>query len=362
MFIFATGTGHKARRRAGGAAVEIRSLFLLMLLLACPPATWAATASPILTARAQPRKDKPAVEFFTSVKPVYDVVIRSSATGTLKDIHIIPGDHVTHGEKLARLGGATYDAALASAHAADKAAVKALALARDQLKVARARYPLLVDRGAVDRSKLAVARDRKKAIEAKAALSTVQKHGILTAPVSGTVTRITSNNGERVSPGDRVATIQPASRLWLVGSLYGRDIGRIRPGMRGQFQPASGAPPIPVHVIRMFPRNGGNGLGIGLEPDSPVPHWFSGEGGMVSLDSPSSNEPAVPDSALVLYKGHWWVIRKSNGHLKPVRVVPNGSRNGWTWISAGLRPGTSVVVSNAYLIFHKSFASKYSGD
>lgn len=334
----------------------------LFLLYICPPATLAATPAKISTVKAEPRKGRTGVEFFTSVKSIYNVVVRSSATGTLEDIHLVPGDHVTRGEQLGRLGGTTYNTELASARSSAKSTARALALARDQLKVDKARYPLLVDRGTIDQGKLVVARDRSNALRAKVALSALEKHGIVKSPVNGTVSQLLSSNGDRVTPGDRLLIIQPSSKLWLVGSIYARYTGRLRPGMHGDFQPASGGPSIPVRVVRVFPQGAGNGIGIGLLSVSPAPDWYSGEGGMVSLDSPSSKEPAVPDRALVLYKGHWWVIRKSNGQLKPVQVVPDGSRDGWTWIGAGLQAGTSVVVSEADLIFHKSFAKKYSGD
>ena len=353
---------------ANAAAIGRRNSFkaiipcFFLLLLICPRATFATTLDRVSTAKAEPRTGRSGIEFFTSVKPVYNVVVRSAATGTLKDIHLVPGDHVTRGERLGRLGGTTFDTALASARSSAESAARALALARDQLKVDKARYPLLVDRGAIDQGKLLVARDRSEALKTKAALGALENHGIVTSPVNGTISRLISSNGDRVTPGDRLLIIQPSKKLWLVGSIYARYGERIRPGMTGEFLPASGGPSIPVRVVRVFPRGAGNGMGIGLLSASPDPDWYSGEGGMVSLDSPSRSEPAVPDRALVLYKGHWWVIRKSDGHLKPVRVVPDGSRNGWTWIRAGLETGTSVVISDADLIFHKSFAKKYSGD
>lgn len=364
MLITSIRTSHQPGGYAPGRKrSSVRNIACLLVLVSIISSTaFAAARTRILTAKAELRPGRTYAEFFTSVKPVYDVVVRSSTTGTLQGVHLLPGDHVTRGEKLGRIGGTTYSTALASASSAAKSAARALTLARDQLKVDKARYPLLVDRGTIDQGKARVAHDRTNALKAKDALHALEEHGVLKSPVNGTVSRLTSDNGERVTPGANLLTIQPSSKLWLVGSVYARDLGRIRPGMRGAFHPAGGGPSIPVHVVRIFPRNTGNGIGIGLLPASPATHWFSGEGGMVSLDAPQSNEPAIPDSALILYKGHWLVIRKSNGHLTPVRVVPDGSRNGWTWISAGLKTGASVVTSDADLIFHKSFAKKYSGD
>ena len=349
---------------SGKGSASIRTCTMLFLLLSLAPssAAFAAGSPKVPTARAEPRAGKIAAEFFTSVKAIHDVVIRSAATGILEGFHPRPGDHVTRGERLGYLGGANYAAKLASARAAAETAGKALSLAREQLKVDKARYPLLIDRGALDQGKLKVTRARNTLIHAQETLGALQANGTVTSPVSGTVNHVASSDGERVSPGEKLLTLQPRGRLWLIGSIFAKDIGRVRIGMHGQFHPAGGGTAVPVRVSRIFPRSAGEGLGIGLVAISQSPGWFSGEGGMVTLGTRTGNEPAVPDSALVLDRGQWWVIRDSGGHLEPVRVVPDGSRGGWTWIRSGLKPGTPVVTSGAYLIFHKSFASKYSGD
>lgn len=326
------------------------------------PAAIAADNTPISTVRAEPRARRVAAEFFTSVKPIHDIVIRSAATGILEGFHLRPGDHVRSGELLGHLGGTNYTAKLTSARAAAETAIKALALARDQLKVDEARYPLLIDRDILDRGKLKVTRVRNSLIHARETLGALRASGSLTSPVSGTVSRIASSDGERISTGEKILTLQPKGNLWLVGGIFGKDIGRVRVGMQGKFHPAGGGTAIPVRVSRIFPRSDGDGLGIGLEAISRPPGWFSGEGGMVTLGARANKEPAIPDRALVLDSGHWWVLDDAHGHVEPVRVVPGDSRNGWTWISSGLKPGTTVVSSDAYLIFHKTFAKKYSGD
>ncbi len=335
--------------------------FLLLLILSSK-AAFAGTNPKVSTALAEPRSGKVAAEFFASVKPIHDVELRPATTGILHGFHPRPGDHVKRGERLGYLGGADYAARLASSRAAVKTARKAWIVAQDQLTVDKARFPLLIDRGTLDQGKLKVTRAHNTLIHAQESLGALQANGILTSPATGTISQVASSDGERVSPGETLLTLQPQGRLWLVGSIFAKDIGRVRVGMHGQFQPAGGATAIPIRISRIFPRSGGEGLGIGLEPTSASPSWFSGEGGMVKLATQSDDEPAVPDSALVLDRGHWWVIRDSGGHLKPIQVVPDGSQGGWTWISAGLKPGTAVVVSGAYLIFHKSFATKYSGD
>lgn len=349
-----------------GPVVPARTGLVLAATLLCAGLSFSGTArgrsATIQTRRAEPRPGKPSTELFAIVKPVYDVTLRAAATGRLEDVRVKPGDHVKQGQQLGRLHGTSYAAALASARAAARMARRSLALDADRLKRAKARYPLLTDRSDLDRSQLLVARARDAVVRARSRLQALRKHGLLTAPVNGTVTRVLAGDGTRITPGDKLIEIQPHGNFWLRGTVYAKAMGRIHRGMRGVFVPTTGGAPIHITVARIFPRNDGTGLGIGMEPSATGAHWSSGESGMVTLYSARKDEPAVPDRALVLSNGRWWVLKDVHGHIARVHVTPDGSRGGWTWLRSGVTAGTPVVVSNAYLLFHKSFASKYSGD
>lgn len=321
-----------------------------------------ASAAPRVTTQvAQPRSGRPGYVLFATVAPVQTVVVRAGATGTLANFRVKPGDRVRAGEGLGRIGGPTYAAALASARAALGAARKASALARDRLGAARARYPVLTDRAALDRAKLEVAQAAADLVQKQARYAALGADGTIAAPVAGTVSAVPAGNGERVAPGDAILIVHPAAALWLRGAVYGKTARAVRVGMRGVFRPTGGGGAIAVRVVRRIPGAAEDGLGVGLVATGAA-HWFDGEGGLVTLAAGAAGEPAVPTAALVLDRGRWWVMqRNKDGGFAPVRVTPDGSRAGWTWIAAGLRSGDRVAVAGAYLLFHRAFSKHYAG-
>lgn len=334
-------------------------VFASFVLASMPSAV---LANGIQTATVQARATHRSYVFYARVESTQPLVLRAGATGTLAHFTVKPGNRVRRGEPLARLAGPTYDAALASAEAALTVATKSDALAYDNLRATQARYPLLSDRAALDRAKMGVFDAQANLVQTRAKLKALTSHGRITAPVAGTVSAVLRGNGERVAPGDAILRIQPHDSLWLRGTVYGTTIKALQVGLHGVFRPAGGGGPIPVRMASLIPGTTSDGMGIGMVPIQPHPHWFSGESGLVTLEGPAVHEPAVPSSALVLAHGHWWVVKKVKGGFKPVRVKRDFSRGGWTWIGSGLKSGAKVVVTNAYLIFHRTFAEQYSGD
>lgn len=335
--------------------------FALFTALAIPSVGLAA-GPPVTTVSAQPRNGQPGYTLFARVEAIQVLVIRAGTTGTVNDLHAKPGDHVRAGERLARLGGPAYAAALASSRAAFQAARKSARLAHDQLEATRARYPVLSNRNALDQARHALASAEANLIRAQAEFAALKAQGTILAPAAGTISDVLRSDGERISPGGGIVEIHPSGSLWLRGAIYGKQVSDVRVGMRGQFEPADGGHPIAVRVTSLIPGGATDGLGIGFVAISPMPKWFDGESGLVTLHGRRSREPAIPTRALVLDHGHWWVVEKVGRSFKPHEVTPDGSRNGWTWIAAGLKPGDQVVSIGAYGIFHRSFSKQYSGD
>lgn len=339
----------------------MKLLFVCLLALAVPATGFAANA-PVATTRAQRRSGQPGYTLFARVEPVRALVVRAAHTGTLNDLHARPGDHLRAGERLACLGGPTYAAALGSARAALRAARKTAQLAHDQLQATQLRYPVLSNRLALDQAKRGLASARAGLATAQARYAAIEAAGTIVAPVAGTVSEVLGSVGERVAPGDGIVEIHPAGSLWLRGAVYGDQVQAVQVGMRGRFEPSGGGRPISVLVTSLIPTDANDGVGIGFAQVAHTPHWFDGESGLVTLQGSRSSEPAVPTSALVLDRGHWWVIEKAGDTFKPIRVKPGGSRGGWTWIATGLKPGERVVSSGAYRIFHSAFSKHYSGE
>jgi hypothetical protein len=103
----------------------------------------------------------------------------------------------------------------------------------------------------------------------------------------------------------------------------------------------------------------GGGETIALDATNPRSSWISGEFGTVILKLTAEQIVEVPTRALIVNQGKWWVLVHTAQGNHPQEVVP-GLAEGWnTFIESGLAPGTQIVVSNAYLLFHSGIAEQY---
>ena len=337
--------------------------FLLALLAGIVVPGICIAASPaVSTVRVRPRSGPPGYTLFARVEPVHVLVVRAAGTGTLRDLTARPGAHVRAGERLARLGGPVYRAAFDSSRARLRAAKKAVRLAQDRLKATRSRYPVLSNRLTLDQARQALMQAEASLVNARAHFTAVKAEGTIDAPVAGTVSDVLASDGGRVGAGDGIADIHPAGSLWLRGAVYGDMVRAVHMGMDGTFQPTGGGKFIPVRITHLIPSDLNDGIGVAFAPTAKTPQWFDGESGLVTLQRHNPTELTVPTSALVLDHGRWWVVAVSGHKFMPVKVKPDGSRGGWTWIAEGVKPGERVVSSGAYRIFHRYFSKRYSGD
>lgn len=338
--------------------------FSLALALAASllPASWA-TAAPApklpATIAATARAGHETSILYAVVEPIHTLTVRAAATGTLAALHYRPGERVRRGEILARLAGPEHDAALASERAAVAAAEKRLAAASDELEESKARFPTFGSKADVDRARAALASARASVAQSRARLSALEAAGRISSPTDGTITTLLRGNGDRVVAGDAIVAIQPRASLWLRATAYGKSAARVALGMRGTFHPAEGGAPVAVRVTRLIPGAGQDGIGVGLVASDANPSWFSGASGSVELEGRAVDEPAVPNGCLVLDSGKWWVVVLAAGKLEQRAVEPDFSHDGWTWIASGLRAGERVVVSNAYLVYHRNLVKHY---
>ncbi|OIQ74761.1 hypothetical protein GALL_435820 [mine drainage metagenome] len=133
--------------------------------------------------------------------------------------------------------------------------------------------------------------------------------------------------------------------------------------MHGRFQPAQGVGAIAVKVAAIGPAVAADGgVPIGLLPagGGAPPRWISGQWGRLTVSEPTRPMVMVPTSALILDRGRWWVLLHTPRGDTPQAVVPGPARGWQTAIDAGLRPGQQVVVTDAFLEFHRGIARAYT--
>lgn len=310
---------------------------------------------------AQVQSITPRLLAYGQVEPISVIRISAAETGVVEGLRAVPGEHVRAGQELARLSGPAMRTLLVQDEADVRSARSQLDAAEKTLAIERGQLPLhLTTRQAIHQAESAEAQAQTALDSAQSKLDAARQMGALIAPSGGIVLTINSANGQLVSAGQAVVTLQPEGGLWLRADFYGAAPRFIRLRMTGRFTPSDGGAEIAVRVCSapamLAP---GGGESVGFCPVQQHAAWLSGESGTVSLDLPPQKLVAVPTRALVLNQGKWWVMVHTDKGDRPQQVVP-GPVQGWnTFLESGLAPGARVVVNNAYLLFHANLAEQY---
>lgn len=351
---------HRFARWRGASLRPLAAVVCAIALLAFTPSASGQAAEADAVA-VQLQSMTPHLAAYGQVEPIQLVPVDAAETGVVQGLRVVPGDRVRAGQPLATLSGPTMrtllmqsEAEVRSAHSALDAAQKDLAIEREQLP------SHLTTRQAVHQAESTEAQAQTALDNAKSKLAAARQMMTLNAPITGIVVAINSANGQLVSAGQPVVTLQPAAGLWLRASYYGTALTSIRLGMTGRFTPSDGSAPIAVRVCSvpgMLATGGGESVALCPAHSNAV--WLNGESGTVTLDLPRHDLVAVPTRALILNQGTWWVMVHTAKGDHPQQVIP-GPAQGWnTFLESGLAPGEQVIVNNAYLLFHASVAEQF---
>ena len=321
--------------------------------------------------------------------------VSAQITGTLTDVLIEEGDHVSKGQVLARLEDSAYRANLDAAKASALAAKAQLGQLRAQLAQARhdaERQDALVGRGLVARqaaeqahtqvdalaAQLLAQRRQAEAAQAQAKVAQVDfDYTVVRAPFDGVVTDKSAQVGEIISPLSAgggftrtgVGTIVDMDSLEVDVDVNEAYIGRVTPHMPAEA--VLDAYPdwrIPAHVIAIVPAaDRGKAtvkVRVALEqkdarivPDMGVRVSFLESKPAATAQAPRG--VLVPAAAIAQRDGHEVVfvvqgerVQQRRVQSKPMgeqRLLPEGVQPGETVVispPAGLRDGTAVAVES----------------
>lgn len=297
---------------------------------------------------------------YAHVEAIRTLTLHAMVAGTIMGLRVVPGMAVHKGQVLAKLAGPEYTAALQRARSNQIRAQTAFKLAQKTVRGVARTYPDLSTRQQLDQAHAAVADARAHLQAARARLDYLRAGHRVRAPTGASVLALFVDNGERVATGDPLMRMLARRALWLRAVFYGKDIGRLHPGMRGVFQPAAGGKPIPVRVRSVIdPLRPDGGRGIACVPAKDAPTWYSGEAGTLHLDGLERTWTAVPTRALILDSGRWWVLIHTTRGARRHVVEPGPTVGPVTLIAKGLKAGQQVIVTDAYLRFHREFAHRY---
>ena len=328
---------------------------LMQPCVAAVPAAPAAAQGTFTVAAPQPVPRS--LRAYAQVEPMAILRVRAVAAGNLSGLHVVRGSAVAAGEVLARIEGpqqrallTTREQALASAQAQRQSARLALQGAQELMA------KRLATRQAVDGARGTLATAQAAVRTAQAELAAARALATVRAPAAGIVLARAAANGEAVSAGEILLSLQPAGQLWINASYYGADAEALHVGMSGSFQPAGAGAAIAVKIATIAPAlasDGGREIGLVPALAARPAWWASGQWGVLTLTGPATEMVAVPTRALILDRGHWWVLVHTAQGATPRQVLP-GPAQGWhTWIASGLRAGEQVVVENAFLAYHR---------
>lgn len=303
----------------------------------------------------------PRLEAYGEVVPITVLPVTAAEPGVVAGLSVLPGMHIRAGEDLAHLQGPEIRSMVSQGEADVRSARAQLAASRNSLAILQQQLiSHLSTRQVVHQAESAVAQAQTNFDNAQSHLNAVRQMMTLTAPANATVLAVNVTNGELVSAGQPILTLQTADRLWLKAAYYGAGAAIIRAGMAGVFNPADGGDPIPVRVRAVIgPLTAGGAESVAMMPATPRFRWMNGEFGTVALHLPDRRLVVVPTRSLILDHGKWYVLVRTAHGDHPQVVVP-GPAQGWeTFLQSGLKPGAQVVVENAYLLFHRSIAQRY---
>ena len=364
------GAGPAATRRILNAGILAAAAWVLAPANIMTPQLWAvewvvnsqpAAADANVGVTAQSQMVTNQFEAYAQIEPVAVLPVRTAETGIVSGLKHFPGDPVRAGQKLAQLGGPEIRARLAQDEAAVQSAQTNLAGTQRSLAIEREKLAShLGTQQTVFQAESAAAQARANLDTAEARLRALRQLITVEAPADGSLLTVNAADGERVSAGQTVFTLQPADKLWLKAAYYGADAAAVHAGMTGQFTPAGGGEAIPVKVSAVFGSlQPDGGESIGLVAATLSPGWLNGESGTVTLNGPVRSLVAVPTRALILDQGKWWVLVRTAQGNRPQLVTPGPARGWQTFIERGLEPGAEVVVENAYLEFHSGISKNY---
>lgn len=303
---------------------------------------------------------------YARVEPIAGSPVRAAEAGILGKLAVVPGARVEAGQALGELGGPEIEALLTRREGAVRDANAQLAAAKRTLAGERERLTAqLSTQRTVAQAESAVTAAHSALEDARAQLRAARKMRTLRAPSAGIVIEVDATDGQRVTAGQTILTLQANDRLWLKATYYGADAKAIHVGMAGQFSPTSGGAPIPVRVVTVFgslASDGGESVGLLRKGASgagtPAP-WLNGEFGPVTLNGPTHSMVGVPTRALILDDAQWWVLVHTPQGDRRRAVVPGPTRGWQTFLEQGLRAGQEVVVQNAFLEYHEGISGRY---
>jgi cobalt-zinc-cadmium efflux system membrane fusion protein len=174
----------------------------------------------------------------------------------------------------------------------------------------------------------------------------------LLAPSAGRVTTDDFLVGERVEPGRTLFTLVKENSVWVEAQLAPADAERVEAG--GTARVLAHDTSLPGKVVQRSHQTNERTrtVPVRIEVDNRKDLLHPGELVEARLAIGSSTGMlAVPAEAVALLQNQPTVfIAKGQGKFEPAPVVTGDTRNGWTVVTQGLKPGETYVRKGAFAL------------
>ena len=279
-------------------------------------------------------------------------VLRSRHAGTATGMLKRAGDKVQAGERLARVDSEELRLRISERDSMLKQTQAQLSVAESN----RAQQRSLSDRGFISRAAFDAAESGY--ISARSAFDTARTsmdiaksalaETVLTAPISGVISKRTVEPGERVGSEMAVFTIIDPTSLEVVVPVAAERVAELKMGQIAKFQLDAGGAYIEGKLSRIIPTTGSAARTVetrfSLPANSAVPAgaFLSGQ-----LQIAQSSAPiTIPRVALKtdVNGSYVWIVQDGKAARKRVKITPNSDEsNPLVPIAEGLVAGTTVL-------------------
>lgn len=272
------------------------------------------------------------------------VLVKARVPGVLRNLTVREGDPVRAGQVIARMEPAEYDQRYQQARLQAQAA-------RAQVEIAQRQYDnnvALEQQNFISPTALATSRANRDAAQANyraaQAGAAVAQHSVadtvLTAPITGTVSRRLTQPGERVMPEAPVVEIVDLSQLELQAPVSPGDSLKVRAGQTARLTVEGASDTVTATVTRINPsaQPGSRDVLVYLALPPGSPGLRQGLFAQGVLETGKTQALAVPLDAVRTDKPQPYVqvVRDGRVHLVPVQAGARG-----TILSAASTTGTA---------------------
>lgn len=177
------------------------------------------------------------------------------------------------------------------------------------------------------------------------------------AQSSGYVMRFAAIPGSYVAPEMTLFEIADLSRVWIVASLYERDLPHVRPGMIARFAVPGTDAPTRGRVVLVEPdvAVATRTARVRVEALNPTTALRPGQYGEVLFELAASERLGVPRDAVIDTGDHRYVFVDLGGGRFAPRSITTGALIGdFIEVAAGLRAGERVVVRGGFMLDSES--------